>query len=303
MKFLISIFITVFLIACSAPKKSQVYKPVFNDNLPVFDLQAHRGGRGNFPENTIPAMLNALGTSMTTLEMDVVITKDKKVILSHEPFFNHEISLTPAGDTIDVKKETNYNIYKMNYSDVIKYDVGKKLHPRFPTQQKMAATKPLLSDVFAAMQEAMMTRKRPLFFYNIETKTTPLTDGIFHPAPAEFVELLMKEIDKADMRERVIIQSFDFRTLKYLHQKYPDVKTAMLIEKTDNRSYRKQLDDLGFNPTIYSPEEGLVTPILIDAIHKRNIRIIPWTVNDASRFKELKKMGVDGIITDYPDKF
>ena len=273
----------------------------FNDNLPKFDKQAHRGGRGVMPENTIEAMVDALGTSITTLEMDVVITKDKQVILSHEPFFNHEITLTASGDTIDITKEKSLNIYQMNYAEVKKYDVGMKRHPRFPGQQKIKTVKPLLAEVFAAVKNHMLTAKRSPIFYNIETKTNPNTDGKYHPAPAEFVDLLMKEIMVADLSEQVIIQSFDFRTLQYLHKKYPLVKTAMLIEVDDRRSFRKQLDDLGFNPTIYSPAHELVTKTLVNTAHAKGIRIIPWTVNDANTVKKLKALKVDGIITDFPE--
>jgi glycerophosphoryl diester phosphodiesterase len=287
--------------ACNSSKNNvnSVTLP-FNDNLPKFDKQAHRGGRGAMPENTIDAMIYALGTSITTLEMDVVITKDKQVILSHEPFFHHELTTTPKGDSIDITKEKDYNIYQMNYAEVKRYDVGMKAHPRFPAQQKLKAVKPLLSDVFAAIKNYMLTAKRPPIFYNIESKTNPATDGKYHPAPGEFVDLLMKEIIAADLSEQVIIQSFDFRTLQYLHKKYPLVKTAMLIEVDDNRSFRKQLDDLGFNPTIYSPSYELVTKILVSEAHSKGIRIIPWTVNDAGTVKILKKLKVDGIITDFP---
>ena len=230
------IFSIILLCACSSSKKNMTSK-AFNDNLPAFDIEGHRGCRGLMPENTIPAMLNALGLGATTLEMDIVFTSDKKAILSHEPFFNHEITTLPDGKFLTELNEKEYNIYKMTYDKVKIFDVGMKPHPRFPKQEKMAAVKPLLSDVFAAVKEYMMMARRPMPFYNIETKTDPATDGKFHPAPEAFVDMLMKEIDAADVRDHVIIQSFDFRTLQYLHKKYPDMKTAMLVEKTDNRSF------------------------------------------------------------------
>ena len=269
----------------------------------LFDKQGHRGCRGLMPENTIPAMLHALGMNITTLEMDIVFTKDGKAILSHEPFFNHEITTKPDGTFIDEKEEKNYNIYKMNYEEVKKYDVGMKPHPRFPQQEKMKAIKPLLSDVFAAVKNDMMTRRRPYPFFNIETKTTPVTDNIFHPAPTEFVEQLMKVIMDNQMEDYVIIQSFDFRTLQYLHQHYPSIKTAMLIEDFDKRSLEEQLKALGFSPNIYSPAFELVNESLIQQCHQQNIQVIPWTVNDKANIGRLKKMGVDGIITDYPNLF
>ncbi len=268
-----------------------------------FDKEGHRGCRGLMPENTIPAMINAIGLGVTTLEMDIVFTKDGQAVLSHEPFFNHEISTKPDGSAIDAMNETEYNIYKMNYNEVKLFDVGSKLHPRFPLQQKIKVSKPLLSDVIDAVAEAMMTRRRPMPLFNIETKTTPETDDQFHPQPEKFVDMLMKIIIDKGIEDRVTIQSFDFRTLKYLHLKYPSIKTSMLVEEFDNRSFRKQLDDLGFTPTVYSPAAGLVTENLIKNCHDQNIKIIPWTVNEKAKIEELKRMGVDGIISDFPDLF
>ncbi len=276
-------------------------------NTPViqtdFDKEGHRGCRGLMPENTIPAMINAIGLGVSTLEMDICISKDKKVFLSHEPFFNHEITTKPDGSFIPQKEEKNYNTYQMNYDSIAKYDVGLKAHPRFPQQQKMKAVKPLLADLFDAVKVDMMTRRRPFPYYNIETKTNPATDNVYHPAPAEFIELLMAVIREKEMEEYVIIQSFDFRTLQYLHQKYPKIKTAMLIEDYDKRGLDKQLLALGFTPTAYSPAHQLVTPQLIAECHAKNIKVVPWTVNEKKKIEELKAMGVDGIISDYPDLF
>ena len=300
-------FLLGLILSCSSTKNnSTVNKDIKNTPLggwDAFDKQGHRGCRGLMPENTVPAMINAIGLGVTTLEMDVVISKDKKVLLSHEAFFNHEITTKPDGSFIAEKDEQTYNMYQMNYTDIIKYDVGLKPHPRFPDQQKMKAVKPLLSDVFKAVKEYMMTARRPFPFYNIETKCLPATDNVYHPAPAEFVELLMKEIKENQLEDFVIIQSFDFRTLQYLNQHYPNIKTAMLVEADNKNSFRKQIKDIGFTPTIYSPEFTLVTEDLIKNCHYLNIKIIPWTVNDKNKIAELKKMGVDGIITDYPNLF
>ena len=106
-----------------------------------FDKQGHRGCRGLMPENTIPAFLKAIELGVTTLEMDTVITKDKKVLVSHEPFFNHEITTQPNGNYIHENEEKLFNIFKMNYADTLSFDVGLKAHPRFPEQKKIKATK------------------------------------------------------------------------------------------------------------------------------------------------------------------
>ena len=284
-------------------EKNKAIQHNASSDTEVFDKEGHRGCRGLMPENTIPAIVHALGMGVTTLEMDIVFTKDRKAILSHEPFFNHEITTKPDGSFIDEKEEKDYNIFQMNYEEVKKYDVGLKVHPRFPQQEKMKAVKPLLADVFAAIRQEMMTRRRPFPYYNIETKTTPETDNIFHPKPGEFVELLMQVIKENQMEDFVIIQSFDMRTLKYLHQYYPAIKTALLIEDTDKGQLADHIRALGFNPTIYSPHFSLVTKSLIHQCKQAGIKVIPWTVNDKATIDALKVMGVDGIISDYPNLF
>lgn len=268
-----------------------------------FDKQGHRGSRGLMPENTWPAMRTALDLGVTTLEMDVVITKDKKVVLSHEQWFGRDITTKPDGTYMGEREERTFNIYWMTYEQVKTFDVGLKPHPRFPEQQKMKAVKPLLSDVLDSVQQYMMTSRRPHPYFNIETKSNPEFDGVFQPKPEEFVELLMAVIKEKGIEDRVIIQSFDFRTLQYLHQKYPDIKTAMLIEAFDPRSLDDQLLAMGFTPTIYSPAYQIVTAALIKKVHEKSMKIIPWTVNEKAKIDELKKMGVDGIITDYPNLF
>lgn len=290
--------IVVFVVACHMARTAGT-----TFQTPAFDTQGHRGCRGLMPENTIPAMMSALNLGVTTLELDVVITKDKQVVVSHEPFFNHDITTKPDGSFIDAKDEKSYNIYQMTYDEVKRFDVGMKPHPRFPRQQKINAVKPLLSNLLDSVAQFMLTSRRPHPYFNIETKSQPLTDNIFHPAPAEFVELLMKVIKEKNLEDRVIIQSFDFRTLQYLHQHYPAIKTAMLIENTDKRSLEEQIKELGFAPTIYSPHYALVNPPLIEKCHQQNIKVIPWTVNDKPAITRLKELGVDGIISDYPDLF
>ena len=142
--------LVVFTLSCSNTKKMKEASTDTGKQTYVqgeFDKQGHRGCRGLMPENTVPAMLYALGMGVSTLEMDVVITKDKKVILSHEPWFGKEITTKPDGKYIGEREERTYNIYWMTYEQTKTFDVGMKPHPRFPQQQKMKVTKPLLADV------------------------------------------------------------------------------------------------------------------------------------------------------------
>jgi len=271
--------------------------------FPEFDREGHRGCRGLMPENTIPAMLKAIDLGVTTLEMDAAFTKDKKIVLSHEPFFNHEITTKPGGGFIDQKEEKTYNIYNMTYAETLGYDVGLKPHSKFPRQQRLPAHKPLLEDVIDSVKAYCRSHSKPVPFFNIETKTQPTTDNIFHPAPEEFVQRLMEVLKQKEITPRVIIQSFDFRTLKIVHRDYPAIKTAALIESENKSSLADHLRDLGFVPAVYSPEFSLVDSAMVKECRGRSMKIIPWTVNDSQGIERLKNMGVDGIISDYPDLF
>jgi glycerophosphoryl diester phosphodiesterase len=292
--------VLLFFIACNSTHKMLKSHLI---PLPQFDKEGHRGCRGLMPENTIASMKKALDLGVTTLEMDISFTKDNMAVLSHEPFFNHEISTKSNGNFITEQEEKQYNIFQMLFEEMQQFDVGLKAHPRFPQQQKIAAQKPALTALIDSVEAYILKQKLPLCFYNIETKTMPETDGIYHPTPELFVDQLMQVIQSKGIENRVIIQSFDMRTLKYLHQKYPSIYTALLIENSDKASLDAQLNTLGFYPTIYSPNDALVNPTLIQACHQKNIKIIPWTVNTKARMLALINMGVDGIISDYPNLF
>ena len=268
---------------------------------PAFDVEGHRGSRGLMPENTIPAMYKAIDLGVTTLEMDAVITKDKQVILSHEPFFNHEITTKPDGTEVSKEEEQSLNIYQMDYEQVRHYDVGMRIHPRFMQQQKIAVSKPRLADVIDSVEWYCKAKRLASPAYNIETKSLPLTDRTYHPSPQEYVELIVSVAQSKGILEKVTIQSFDFRTLQYVHLKYPNVRTAMLIEDFDKRTLDQQLNELGFTPSVYSPHFSLLNATVIEKCHQLKMKVIPWTVNDKPTIERLREIGVDGIITDYPD--
>ncbi|REC42909.1 glycerophosphodiester phosphodiesterase family protein [Chryseobacterium pennipullorum] len=293
-----------------------------------FDTQAHRGGKSLYPENTIPAMKNALKMNITTLEMDLAVTKDKQVILSHDAFLSPELITKPNGTYIPKDSGFYYKIYEMPYEKIKTFDVGLKKLDNYPDQKKMKVQKPLFSDVIDAVESFARELKRPLPYYNIETKTRPFSDHIFHPEPKEFVDLMMKIILEKGIQDRVIIQSFDPRTLEIIHKQYPQIMTALLVEKVDDKKlaqqrvhfknipedqFRKYPDHLNgvegdmkflsFTPTIYSPDHTLVDSKLVQECHSLGMKVIPWTVNTKERLNALKEMGVDGIISDDPRIF
>lgn len=281
--------------SCATSKNTSI-------NLPSFDKEAHRGGKGLMPENTIPAMLNAIDLKVNTLEMDLQITKDKQVIVSHDSYFNHNFTTTPDGRYLTLEEARKILLYSLPYEEIKKYDVGMKPYADFPKQKKIAVHKPLLSDLLDAT-EKYAKEKGHAISYNIEIKSNAKNDGINHPPVEEFVDLAMDVINKKRTAGKTVIQSFDNRALKVMHKKYPNVATSLLIEAKDLRSFEKQIEDLGFTPHTYSPHFSRVTPELIKKAHARNIKVLPWTVNDLNDIKRLKNMGVDGIITDYPDLF
>ena len=267
------------------------------------DVQGHRGCRGLMPENTIPAMLRAIDLGVTTLEMDVVITSDNRVVLSHEPFMNAEISTRPDGTTFSTKEQKQYNIFRMTLAELQRWDVGMKPHPKFPRQLRIPAVKPLLEDVIDSVEAYVRQKGLKPMRYNIETKCQPATDEIYHPGPQRFAALLMEVVMKKKVSERVTIQSFDIRTLQVIHTSHPIMSLAYLIENTNILAVEDNITRLGFTPAIYSPAFQLVDPKLLDACRKLGMKIVPWTVNDKENIDRLIAMGIDGLITDYPDLF
>jgi glycerophosphoryl diester phosphodiesterase len=268
--------------------------------IPKFDVQGHRGARGLKPENTIPAFLLAIDSGVTTIEMDVVITKDKQVVVSHEPWISPAICLDPSGDPLQTKDEKKFNIYQLTYDEVKQFDCGSLGNKNFPLQEKTAISKPLLSDVIGAVENHIKSYASYEVDYNIEIKSSPEGDKKFHPSVEEFSDLVYALVDQYLPLERIVIQSFDFRVLKYWNKKYPHIRLAALIE--NNKSIDSNLAALGFKPSIYSPYFKLLSKEKVSHLHREKIRVIPWTVNEVSEMLSLKGMGVDGFITDYPDR-
>lgn len=264
-----------------------------------FDIQGHRGFRGLYPENTIPAFKHALELGVTTLEMDLAITKDLQVIVSHDPYFHYEISTMPDGTDITLDNQFENVIFRLNYDEVKNFDVGLKPHSGFPDQKKMSAYKPLLSEVIEMTKNYCAENNRDLPYFNIEIKSKQGFENRFHPQINVFVDLALKVIDQHGIRNNTMIQSFDVRALNYLNTEYPDVTSVYLVE--NQNSFQLNLMKLNFKPDVYSPDYQSVDAQLVKECHDMGIRLIPWTVNDKSEMERLISLGVDGIITDYPD--
>jgi len=264
------------------------------------DVQSHRGGRALMPENTIPAMIHAIDLGTRTLELDCVISSDNKVVVSHDVYMSAGFMRKPDGTDIDKKDEKNYALYKMTYDSIRKFDAGSKPHPEFQDQRKMKTYKPLLSELIDSVEAYVKLHHLKPVYYNMETKCSPQGDGIYHPAPAVFSALVMEVINKKHIADRVTIQSFDIRTLQIIHKDFPKQSTALLI--MNKESFADNIKTLGFTPDIYSPNFTLVTPELVKEAHGIKVAVLPWTVNEVSDMKKMISYGVDGMITDYPDR-
>jgi len=262
-----------------------------------FDLQGHRGARGILPENSLEAFQKAIDLDVNTLELDVVISKDSMVVVSHEAYINPKICLDKKGQ--DIKDSLQYNIYKMNYAEIKKIDCGSIKHPDFPEQKTIKTHKPLLSEVIKMTTDNLKEKGRRVSL-NIELKSSPETDDIYHPKPEIFVDLVIKTIKNQPIPlYKINLQSFDKRILRYIIDEYPNISVAYLVE--DGKFY-ENLTDLNRTPQIYSPFYKTLDSTDIQNAHNSGVKVIPWTVNEISDMNRLLEMGVDGIITDYPNR-
>lgn len=292
----------LFMIGCTGTNSGDTAGESPERLRDEFDLQGHRGARGLMPENSIPGFLRALEIGVTTLEMDIVISADSQVVVSHEPWFSRQICLTPSGERIGRWNQKSHRIFEMAYEQVAAFDCGSRGHPNFPEQKKMDVSKPLLSDVITEAESYAQREGRSPVRYNIETKTRPVWDGIYHPAPETVVRLLYDLLQEEDVLERATIQSFDMRTLRIARTIDSTMKLSLLVGGNNSNSVRNNVEKLGFTPDVYSPAHGRVNEELIRVAHEMGMEVIPWTVNDVSRMKKLRALGVDGLITDYPDR-
>ena len=265
----------------------------------TFDLQGHRGARGLLPENSIPGFIRAMELGVNTLEIDVVVNAQGHVVVSHEPWMVSAFCSHPDGRPVTAEEQKSLNIYTMDDAVLASFDCGSRGHPDFPRQQALKTSKPLLADLFKAVEQFEASRRRPPVRFSIEIKSRPEFDGIYHPPVAEFALALYQVIDEFGLLERSAIQSFDPRALEAVHRIDPGMATVWLISNTE--SLANNLAWLSFKPTVYSPDYRLVNPELIDQLRQRDIRLVPWTVNEPEVMRQLKEWGVDALITDYPD--
>lgn len=244
-------------------------------------VHGHRGTRGMRPENTLPAFEYAIAAGVDALELDMAVTKDDVIVVSHDPLLHPPVC---SGSKPEVA------IHQLTLAEVREWDCGKVQNPAFPRQQAIPGTKmPTLDEVFALAPKGK-------FLFNIETKIFADKPELT-PSPEEFVRLVLEKVRKYHLESRVILQSFDFRTLIVMKRMAPEIKLAALYE-----GMPKNFTAIGkeSGAQVVSPNYHLVTPEQVRAAHAAGLEVLPWTPNKPEEWDELIQAGVDGIITDYP---
>ncbi len=267
----------------------------------TIDIGGNRGFRGMYPENSIQGFTRAVKIGVNTIELDVVISKDNQVVVSHDLTIDESICTKPEGTPMTDADKDKYKIYAMNYDEIKKFDCGSRGNTRFTDQIKSAAYKPLLSEVIDAVEKYIKDNNLPPVNYNIQIVSSKKGDEVMHPEPPQFSKLVYDVVKSKGILERTLFSSFDMRILQELHKSDGSAMTALLSEKSTD-DLETNLRDLHFNPTVYSPTFLLVTKTMITKCHALGINVITWTPNEMTKMIALKTLGVDGLITDYPDR-
>ena len=299
-----------------------VVSVVLSSAAGAFDLQGHRGARGLAPENTLPAFATALSIAVTTLELDLAMSSDGILVVSHDSRLNPDHTRGPDGTFLAGEGPA---IRSLTLAQLQRYDVG-RLKPgtayaaAFPEQRGMDGVRiPTLMEVFDLVRQAKADHVR----FNIETKLTP-TSGADTPDPETFAAAVARAVREADLAARVSIQSFDWRTLAILRRIAPEIERVCLSidEGSGDTLQRGQpgaspwtagldIDDFGGSAprlvaaagcSVWSPNQRNVTAASLAEAQALGVKVIPWTANERPDMERLIQMGVAGIITDYPDR-
>ena len=290
-------------------------------SAPAFDLQGHRGARGLAPENTLAAFALALSIGVDTLETDIAITRDGVLVISHDPALNPDITRGPDGQFLAARGPL---IWQTDFAELQRYDVG-RLKPgsryagQFPDQQPAdGARLPRLDDLFALVKKSGNSKVR----LSLETKLTP-TAPADTQAPEAFARALVKAVRDAGMAQRTTIQSFDWRTLQVVQKEAPEIDTAYLTAQqrwldnvlagaaaaspwtagfryADHGSVPKLIKAAGGR--IWSCHHADLDAAKVREAHALGLQVLAWTVNEPTQIGAVMDLGVDGIITDRPDR-
>jgi glycerophosphoryl diester phosphodiesterase len=260
-----------------------VLMPMLAQSPKAIQVHGHRGARGLRPENTLPAFEYAIAAGVDALELDMGVTKDGQIVISHDPLLHPPVCSGPKPEAA---------LHELTLAQVREWDCGKIQNPAFPRQHAIAGARmPTLDEVFDLAPKGH-------FLFNIETKIFADRPELA-PPPEEFVRLVLEKVRKHHLEARVILQSFDFRTLHLMKRAAPEIKLAALYEGAP-KDFVEIAKESG--ATIVSPDYHLVTPEQVRAAHSAGLEVLPWTPNKPEEWDRLIAAGVNGIITDYPDR-
>ena len=251
-------------------------------SAPRILVHGHRGARARMPENTLPAFEYAIQQGVDALEMDMAVTKDNVIVISHDPILEAPVCTGPRDGVV---------IHTLTLAEVRQWDCGAVQNPKFATQKPVPGTRmPTLDDVFRLAP-------RGTFDYNIETKSFPERPE-YTPFPDEFARIVLEKVREYKLEKRIILQSFDFRTLVAMRKLAPEIRLSALTEM-DPRGFPTIAKEAA-HAEIVSPYYKLVTPEKVAAAHAAGVQVVPWTVNDPSDWDKLIEAKVDAIISDDP---
>ena len=286
----------------------------------AFDLQGHRGARGLAPENTLAGFRTALGLGVTTLETDLAVTRDGVLIISHDPQLNPDLTRLD-GHWITTRPA----IQTLTLAELKRYDIG-RTNPASKYGQQYPEQKPADGERFPTLEE-FFAMAGPDVRFNIEIKTSPTKPDVA-PTPERFAELTAAAIRKAKAEPRSTVQSFDWRGLLALRRLAPEIATGCLsIESNGFDTVGRQASQSGGQPSpwlagldlaahggsvprlaktagcaVWSPFWRNVTAENVKEAQGLGLKVVPWTVNNPADMEKLIDLGVDGLITDYPDR-
>jgi glycerophosphoryl diester phosphodiesterase len=260
-------------------------------------LIGHRGARGLFPENTLEGFEKTLQLPVSGLELDIVVSKDEQLVVSHEPWMNHLFCLAPDGSEITEGQEKTHNLFQLNYAEIQQYDCGSKTNIHFPKQQSFKAYKPLLKDVFKIVKDSKNANCELL----LEVKSEVECYGIFQPKVDKYSKLIVDFLTEHPYSGMLLIQSFDPNVLNAIYALTQDFRLGLLVENEE--TIAENLAKLNFIPSHYNLYHNYVTAETVTILQQKQIEVIPWTVNTLEEANRLERLGVKCIITDYPNGF
>lgn len=245
-------------------------------------VHGHRGARARLPENTLPSFDYAIRQGVDALEMDMAVTRDNVIVISHDPILETPICSGPRNGVA---------IHSLTLDEVGQWDCGAVQNPKFPAQNTIPGTRmPTLDDVF-------QIASRGTFNYNIEAKSFPERPE-YTPPPEEFSRLVLEKIRQYKLENRVALLSFDFRILVAMRKLAPEIRLSALTD-SDPRAFTTIAKEAA-NAEIVSPHYQLVTPEKVATAHASGIQVVAWTVNEAADWDRMIEAKVDAIVSDDP---